>query len=220
MNWTAATAYNQKRLTLIVAEIFALIGLVSGGRLEWLSQLIYLKALRLLRPTESALRRLLVLASAHIIVKPSLQKPFPIGKIIERKQSDKISFQLCDQRFAAFPAAPKPPPLVKLVRTTTANPFNIFDAMYQPWPEKPERFFAATMILRLEAVKAALENLPHQALRMARWLQRRKTRKDRFTEPLRLGPAPGYSKEAKTEINEILYDLHFHARGVLKTDTS
>lgn len=63
MDWARAVDINRVALTRIVAEIFALLGLVGSGGLDRLPQALYVAAERLLRPTESALRRLIVIAA-------------------------------------------------------------------------------------------------------------------------------------------------------------
>ena len=65
MDWARAIEKNRVALSRIVAEIFALVGFVAGARL---SRGVYLAAERLLRPTESALRRLIVLAARGLVV--------------------------------------------------------------------------------------------------------------------------------------------------------
>jgi hypothetical protein len=226
MNWNEIITRNQMTLIRIVAELFALIGLASGGVLVKLPQQLHLKAQRILRPAESAVRRLIVLAAHGLVVKLRPRCAMPLGKVIARKSSSKMSFRLFDQskRFEGMPPAPQPSPFYQLldVKTYTRNPFNIFDKMYWPKAEnpKPERFLGKQFCRRLEALKFALENLPGQARRMARLIARRKLMKGVFQNPLRAGRAPGHAKNSKTEINEILGDLHYFANDALRHNTS
>ena len=56
MDWARAIEINRVTLARVVAEIFALLGLVAGGTVDRLPNRLYRAVERLLRPTESALR--------------------------------------------------------------------------------------------------------------------------------------------------------------------
>jgi hypothetical protein len=74
---------------------------------------------------------------------------------------------------------------------------------------------------RLQALKSALDNLPRQARRLARWrVRREKMPNPKFKSPLRPGPPPGRRKRQIHPIDEILADCHALAWDALKSDTS
>jgi hypothetical protein len=74
---------------------------------------------------------------------------------------------------------------------------------------------------RLQALKLALDDLPRQARRMARWRARRETMPNaKFKSPLRPGPPPGRRKRHIHPIDEILADCHALAWDAMKPDTS
>jgi hypothetical protein len=74
---------------------------------------------------------------------------------------------------------------------------------------------------RLQILKLALEDLPRQARRMARWRVRREAKKSpKFKSPLRPGPPPGRRKRHIHPIDEILADCHALAWQAMKPDTS
>ena len=74
---------------------------------------------------------------------------------------------------------------------------------------------------RLAAVAQALETIPHQAQRMARWQQRRKVmEKPKFTSPLRPGPPPGFRVKPKAEVDFVLQECHGLAWDALREDSS
>ncbi len=80
-----------------------------------------------------------------------------------------------------------------------------------PWPLLPRRpdglVNAARLSRRLQALKLALDDLPRQARRMARWRVRREAMKaPKFKSPLRPGPPPGRRKRHIHPIDEILAD--------------
>ena len=95
---------------------------------------------------------------------------------------------------------------------------------------------ATRLTLRLQALTAALDDLPKQARRFARWQANRArdkahdaaagpskttTRRHRRTRPLRPGRPPGSLRRPDHEVQRILGDLHSLAFDVLEhPDTS
>jgi hypothetical protein len=80
---------------------------------------------------------------------------------------------------------------------------------------------AARLSRRLQALKLALEDLPRQARRMARWRVRRAAMPGHvFRSPLRPGQPPGRRKRHIHPIDEILADCHALAWEAMKPDTS
>ncbi len=80
---------------------------------------------------------------------------------------------------------------------------------------------AVPLTRRLEALKLALEDLPRQARRMARWRARRETMPSpKFRSPLRPGPPPGPRRKPIHLVDEVLIECHGLAWDALKPDTS
>jgi hypothetical protein len=80
---------------------------------------------------------------------------------------------------------------------------------------------AARLSRRLQALKLALEDLPRQARRLARWRVRRETAPSpKFKSPLRPGHPPGYRRKPVHEVDEVLIECHGLACDALKPDTS
>jgi hypothetical protein len=221
IHWTKAVEINQIALTRILAEIFAMLGLVSGGSLDRLSQALYISVERLLRPTESAVRRLIVIAARGLVVKPLPKRPMPKGLKIESKTSGRMCFRLFDTR-KQFDFIKSENPLFIKVKTYSFNPFNPFAQFIPRRPsEKVDSVNAVQLSRRLAAVKHALETLPRQAQRMARWQARRKMmEKPKFTSPLRPGPPPGHREKPKKEIDFVLRECHWIAWDSLREDSS
>ena len=91
----------------------------------------------------------------------------------------------------------------------------------EPAPPPDGLVNAARLNRRLQALKLALDDLPRQARRMARWRVRREAAKaPKFKSPLRPGPPPGHRKRPIHEVDEVLADCHWLAWDALKTDTS
>jgi hypothetical protein len=207
MDWARAVEINRMALTRIVAELLAMVGFVSTAALE-----------RLLRPTESALRRLIVVAAHGLIIMPAAKRAMPKGLVIANKGNSKISFRLFDKRKSFDFSAAENPFLVN-VHTYQNNPFNLFNSRIQPKLEKQN----GNLILsrRLQAIVHALKTLPHQAKRLARWkLQRKKLENPKFTSPLRPGPPPGHRAKPTAEVDFVLRECHALAFDALKQDSS
>jgi hypothetical protein len=210
MNWARAVKIHRKTLTRIVAELLAMIGLVSIDKIE-----------RLLRPTESALRRLIVIAARGLVVKPLVKRPMPKGLAIVKKGAGRMSFRLFDKR-KSFDFIKTEDPLIIYVKTYESNPFNPFSSFYRSRPRDRIRSPKSDYLSRrLAAVAYALENLPQQARRMARWKARRKLIKNpKFTSPLRPGPPPGQRDKPTAEIDYVLKECHGLAWDVINDDSS
>jgi hypothetical protein len=217
IHWTRAVEINQIALTRIVAEIFALLGLVSSSSFDRLPQALYRSVERLLRPTESALRRLIVIAARGLVVKPLPKRPMPkhlkiARKVAGPKVSRLMSFRLFDTR-KSFDFIQPENPLLVYVKTYSNNPFNPFEQFRRQFPAQPEKqddsVNAIQLIRRLAAVKHALETIPRQAQRMARWqAQRKMMEKPKFTSPLRPGPPPGHRQKPKLDVDFVLRECH------------
>jgi hypothetical protein len=221
MDWARAIDINRTALTRVVAEIFALLGLVAGGTLELLPHGLYQKVERLLRPAESALRRLIVVAARGLLVNPTPKRAMPKGLKIARKVSGRMSFRLFDTR-KRFDFIAVENPLLVNVKTYSSNPFNLFDNIYLRRPEKlASNLNAGQLCRRLAAVAHALETIPHQAQRLARWqAQRKLMEKPKFTFPLRPGPPPGLHVQPKFDVDFVLRECHGLALDVYREDSS
>ena len=210
MDWARAVEINRMALTRIVAELLAMIGLVSA-----------IKVGQLLRPTESALRRLIVIAARGLVVIPASKRVLPKGLVIVGRGSGRMCFRLFDTR-KSFDFILPENPLFVTVKTYGSNPFNLFSSIPQSRPEEPASGLNATQLSRrLAAVVHALENLPRQAKRLARWKARRKSLENpKFTSPLRPGPPPGHRNRPRAEVDFVLQECHALAFDALREDSS
>jgi hypothetical protein len=187
--------------------------------------------LRILRPAESAVRRLIVIAARGLVVKPVAARPGPKGLKIPRKGQGAMAFQLFDprQRFAAW----RPKPIPEHKRPRARLPFDerppgtlVFrpeDFGRSEPPPKDDSVDATRLSRRLEALKLALGDLPRQAKRLVRWQAKREAMRKRrptFTAPLRPGHPPGYRKKPQHEVDEVLQECDRLAGYVERLDTS
>jgi hypothetical protein len=210
MDWARAVEINRVALSRIVAELLAMVGLMSTVKME-----------RLLRPAESALRRLIVIAARGLVVQPSPKRPMPKGLVIVGNGSGRMAFRLFDQR-KSFNFIKPENPLLVYVKTYERNPFNPFGSYYQSRPADEDSGLKATHLSRrLAALAHALETLPRQALRLARWKARRKTLENpKFTSPLRPSPPPGHRSKPTAEVDFVLKECHGLAWDVLRENSS
>ena len=80
---------------------------------------------------------------------------------------------------------------------------------------------AARVIRRLEALEAALADIPRQAKRLVRWRMREeKSENPSFKTPLRPGRPPGSRRRAVHLVDELLSECDWLAFRAAMPDTS
>jgi hypothetical protein len=171
MDWTENIEKNRQALIAILA------GLVAVVQVTVLRE-IKLKVLRVLRPAESAVRRLIVIAARGLVLKPAVSRPMPPGlsKRLRLKRKERTArpvFQLADpfmpmveprrRRYAKhgpriFFIPPADPTIAAIFAPPSAAP---------TVAETPVDTSAA-LKRRLEAIQLALGDLPKQARRLLR----------------------------------------------------
>jgi hypothetical protein len=174
------------------------------------------------------MRRLVVIAARDLVVKLAPSRPMPKGHMIGKGSASCSSFQLFDPRknFAELRQYGRRP-----ARTPPRNHFFGSDprvaALWaapqpaaDPAPPPDGLVNAERLSRRLQALKLALEDLPRQARRLARWRVKRENAKTpKFKSPLKPGPPPGHRRKAIHPIDEILADCHGLAWDAMKPDT-
>jgi hypothetical protein len=233
MDWAKAIDHNQTALARIVAALFAMVGLTVGGTMERPPNAVRLAVLRILRPAESAVRRLIVIAAHGLAVKLPAQRSWPAGRKIAAKGSGTSrppAFKLFDsrKRFEGLNGfAPKRRKAGPVPRITFIEPVSGYDPripMFKAAAEQAARAAAAAarplakpraaaaglgLARRLQAIAAALSDIPKEALRLARWRERRaRNLKAKFQDPVRIGKPPGHRKTPVHEVDGILNDCH------------
>jgi len=222
MDWDLAVQRNSETLQGIIAALFAMLGEAMAERIP---HPLHRAVLRVLRPAESAVRRLIVIAARGLVVKVAPSRPMPKGTVIGKGTQSRFAFQLYDTR-KYFPELSQ-----RRVRYTRnpprihVFPYDTLQPLPQPAPppvSPPDGLVnAARLNRRLQALKLALDDLPRQARRMARWRARREAAKaPKFKSPLRPGPPPGRRKKHIHPIDEILANCHWLAWEARTPDTS
>ncbi len=99
MDWARAIERNSEALKGIVEALFAMLELAGSATVARLPRSVHSAVLRVLRPAESAMRRLIVIAARGLVVKAAPSRPMPAGPIIGKGGgSRRPSFQLFDPR--------------------------------------------------------------------------------------------------------------------------
>jgi hypothetical protein len=227
MGWTLAISRNREALQAIVATLFTMLGLSGGMAPERISRSLHAAVLRLLRPAESATRRLIVIAARGLVVKGPPARPVPAG-LVGKGSNRRVAFQLFDPRkrfvrHARKCSAGGEPH----IRIFTADPR--VAALWSPPPVAAvpapgldgSEVASRRLASRLSALQCALADLPRQAKRLARWRARRQARPGvKFTSPLRPGPPPGHRRTPLHEVDRVLAECHGLAFDALAPDTS
>ena len=239
MDWDLAIKRNSEALKGIIEALFVLLRLDGTDTVGRIPRSVHSTVLRVLRPAESAVRRLIVIAARGLVVKlkPAASRPMPKGQMIGKggkgEGNSPPSFQLFDQRknFKARRRGRRVIPRIHIFGNddvwgnypTVASLWAARRpmALAAPAPPSDGLVGAERLTRRLQALKLALEDLPRQAKRLARWRARRENMPSpKFKSPLRPGPPPGRRKKANHPIDEILTECHWLAWEAMKPDTS
>jgi hypothetical protein len=270
MDWNAAIEKNREALKRVLAMLVAMAGLdshsevpASGEPRTTLPRHLHRAVLSLLRPAEAAARRLIIVAARGIVValppaRPRKRRPTctilrnGIGTGIVMPRGFRPSAGTPVTRSLALPLTdPLPRWGVRARPAARGFPRISIPGLTQPFPVPRAPSFddpidAARLALRLGALGRALDDLPREARRFARWraarhaagtpsaagAQKGNRRADRFRRiwPLRPGKPPGgrllhYDPDARRrknirDVDEILAHTHALARYALSPDTS
>jgi hypothetical protein len=230
MDWEHAIKRNSEVLAGIVETLFLMLGLVGEATVTRISWPAYRAVLRILRPAESALRRLIVVAARGVVVAPAVSRPKSTRRVKTKKGgTSRPSFQLFDpQTRIMLPRRRNPKRAVP--RIHFFNNDGEFITIGPPIrPAKAPALAksadgmvnAARVIRRLEALEAALQNIPRQAMRLARWRMRESASPNpSFKTPLRPGRPPGSRRRAVHLVDELLSECDWLAHRAAMADTS
>lgn len=237
MDWNAAIEKNREALKRVVAMLVTMAEMAGGS--STLPRHLYRAVLRPLRPAESAARRLIIVAARGLVVSlPPPRKPKPrpmhaalrsLGIAVVVSPGDLVGIAAARQAAAARAAGPNrlSLPLLDPLR----SPFRLgrtyvparavpriwsFGATARhavpPPSSRDDPVDASRLKLRLAALASALDNLPAQARRFARWKARRDAGLARRLWPFRPGRPPGSlahrHRRTSDEVHDILDVVH------------
>jgi hypothetical protein len=237
MDWNFAIERWRVPLIGHVLGLFAKIGLAEGVTIERVSKPVYREVLSILRTAESAVRRLIIAAARDIVVEPKPKRPASTGSKVPRKSTAEPKqkrkrrplFRLFDplkrfrRRFKKMRRGPEPrihvfdepDPRAPIFRLLGMHPPSA--PAPPPVPDADETVDDGTvdarhLIRRLLAITDALQDIPRQAMRLARWQARpvEERRPERWS-PMRPGRPPGFRQRPIHEVDEILKECHWLA---------
>ena len=193
-DWDRCIDVNRKDLLPIVAEMVAMLG--DG---ETVLRHVWLAVLAMLRPAESALRRLIAIAAKDVDVTPRARREMPTGGIPKGTGVRRRApvFVVIDPRIPAGPPPEFGPNVRWLDEEGTSPPGRVEVSADDPTS-------AAALRRRIEALLAAANDIPGQARRLARML----AKKDRPIRAMRPGRPPGYRERGTRPVDMLLADCH------------
>ncbi len=197
MSWTRCIEINREDLLPTVAQILAML-----GDSEVLLRHMHLAILALLRPAESTLRRLIEIAAKDIVVKPRAKRSPPSGKIPKGSGGRKPVFVLMDPRREVGPPKQKKAPGFG----PNVRGFDDLDVSPPSRVEitRDDPVSAAALRRRIEALVAAMNDIPGQAKRLAR----KQAGMERPLRVMRPGRPPGHVERGKRPIDLLLREVH------------
>jgi hypothetical protein len=222
MDWNRVIERNSERLFTVVATLVAMVRVHGGGVAAFLPRHVYSAALILLKPAESAVRRLIIIAARGLAVKLKLGavRPFPAGLALKKDAGRVPAFCLIDplKRFAPEDFEWGKAKQQVLPRISVPG---LFDPVFPQLPglDTGDMVASASLGRRVQALRFALDNLPREARRLARWKARREVARQSGAapkpgrlSPFRPGFAPGYHRSKPQEVDDILSECHHFAR--------
>ncbi len=275
MDWALAIDRNREALVRIVAALFAMAGLTpQGGTATTLPNPIYRAILRILRPAESAARRLVVILARGLVVtlpplrtKTAKSAPasafvrngigtgiwIPPGAAVAAATAIRLGAPMAASTIpTSTGTAPQSVPAFPLIdplkafgaagwhgparngvpRICTPGHSDPFPIPKQHVPSLDDTVNAGRLCRRLQALRRALDDLPGQAKRLARWQAKQDrdrtigtitgtSRRAVRLSPFRPGWPPGHRARPIHEVDAILRECHTLARLALeRPDTS
>ncbi len=189
---------------------------MMGGSVETLPRYMHSRVWAVLRPAESALRRLIVVVKQRMKIEVRVVTPraaMPALGIAPRGERRAVpAFALFDRR-KSFDSV-----LAFGGRRYAKGTPNIrfFDGYDTPVPVKavamPDDMISAGRLnRRLAALRNALDDLPKQARRMARVEAKRaalRAQSGKYIRPMRPGRPPGYRARKRHPVDFVLSDCH------------
>jgi hypothetical protein len=174
-----------------------------------------------LRPAESAVRRLIVLAAHNLTLKPRPPRDFFIlGPRPEDPVGTMPSGKIPTRAIILFdPLKSFDPEAIWDAAPAWESGYGL-TAGYTSTLDADDKPIDATHIgQRLNALIRALDNLPHQARRLIRWQSKRdtalKASKPTRISPMRPGLPPGWRERKIHEIDDVLRECHGLANDLL-----
>lgn len=215
MDWELTIEKNRASLLQWVGIMFDM--LAHSAAQKTLPRAVYFSILRLLRPLESATRRLIVLGMRNTKPPHTIrQQPLPDFAALQRSTANHVpAFKLYDprKRFDGEHHQPTPQNMPRISVPGICDP-----KLTAKQVAAADTLPFAPLQKRMAALKAALDDLPKQAKRLARAQAKRATAQPgpKRVPPLRPGAPPGFNRCSKHEPQKLLAECHNLARDALE----
>ena len=215
-----AVARNREALLRILAALFAMAGLGEGDTVATLPRDLRNHLLRLLRPAESAVRRLIVIAARDVVVVVVPRKQ-PTTTSTTTTTTPVLALPLLDprKRFDVRPKRRRAKSFPRICVIGLTEPAPIPEIRI---PTPDDEIDATRLCRRLAGLKRALDDLDGQARRLARWKAKRDLglNRTKYFSPMRPGWPPGRRKRPFHAVDDILAECHALALSLERGDTS
>ena len=203
----------------LLRMVAALLVMAGGGVVSVLPRSVRTEIFSVLRPAESALRRLVLVVKEVLAIQAGVAAARGAGTGPVGASSGAgvrvPSIALFDRR-KCFDFKGHPP-------VTRGNPrvwmpgmeYPVFEPKTVPLPDDPVS--AERLCRRLQALQRALGDLPKQARRLARWQAKREHAvAGTYIRPMRPGRPPGFRKRQTHPVDAVLSNCHEMALYLLE----
>ncbi len=193
MDWNLVIDINRKALLRFVV---GLVEMIAGG--ETVARHRHSDLVGRLLKLEASARRLIAIAARGLVVEPRAKRAGPSGPIPKGSGRRKPSFPLFDKRrYAGPPKQPVVPGFGPNIRGLDGlDPLPPGKTTISP----DDPVSIASLQRRIEALQAALQDIPAQARRLAR----KQAGMERPLRPMRPGRPPGFNARGKQPIDLLL----------------
>ena len=205
-DWDRMVAANRGKLLRLLVGLVALLGTGPVVR-----RVVWRRILARLVPMESAVRRLICIEARDLPEEaiPAHEGGSGGARRRGKRGAGKPAFVLTDRPRRVDPP-PRGVPRDKEPRATWLD--EVIPRDSDPCPRDDDPLDAGALRRRLEALQAALDDLPAQARRLMRWQARnaraRKAGRWRPVHPFRMGRPPGHRERNRGEAHGVLADCH------------
>ena len=207
LDWNLAIDRHRDALVRMVAALLVMAG---GG--EAMPRHVRTGIWRVLRPAESAFRRLVVVVKLvlKIEARTAVARGGPVPVITGTSQgAGRVpAFALFDARKSFKPRSTwrgrRPQPNIRFF-----DDVEVFEPVTVASPD--DEVSAAQLMRRLQALQAALGDVPKQARRLARWEAKREAARaetGKYIAPIRPGKPPGHRDRGRHPVDFVLKDCH------------
>ena len=222
LDWTLAIKRNREQLKDIVLTLFTLAKMRVGGSLFTLPRSTLAAIMLVLRPAESAVRRLIVIAAHGLSMKPKPPRDFVIlGHWPEDPVSTMPDGIVRPRAFKLFDPLKSfdPESIWDNDHVTYESAYGFISNISHDTSLDHQPVDATHIGQRLNALMRALDNIPRQARRLMRWQTKRdaalKAHRPTRIFPMRPGLPPGWRERRIHEIDTVLRECHGLANDLL-----